>query len=66
MKFILEIDLENAAFTDNEGESGYAEVARILRYVADRVEVNDRPYQEDCGTAKDINGNSVCKWEVVD
>lgn len=60
-QFILAIDLENAAMQDQH------DVARALRDVADRlnkyVSTNFGPYCIE-GKIKDINGNTVGKWEV--
>lgn len=54
MKFIIEIDCDNAAFADECD----AEVARILRSFADKltartVDLHDWP------TLRDVNGNRV-------
>lgn len=51
----ISIDTDNAAFGDTEYDR-YAEIARILREAANRVEVGDH-----CGefTLRDINGNRV-------
>jgi hypothetical protein len=59
MKFRLEIECDNAAFDENPG----AEIANILRGVADRV----------CGGlvcptmrgARDSNGNHVCAFSFT-
>ena len=50
MRFILEIECDNAAFSDSKS----VEVARILHELADKIE-------DDCDEyyIKDINGNSV-------
>lgn len=53
MKFTLEIDCDNAAFQENDGDQ-YVEVARILREAADRIE-NGR----DSIALIDLNGNRV-------
>lgn len=55
--FKLEIDTGNAAFDDDNGGAG-AEIARILRKLADRVESDG--YMS--GTVSDINGNRVGTW----
>mgnify|MGYP000207783470 CR=1 FL=1 len=47
MRFVIVIDTENAAFEDRD-----AEVARILRDVADRQDEG-----RDIGTLRDANGN---------
>ena len=58
MKFIIRIDLENAAFSDgNEG----AELARILHKLAERIEnAGEAPrYFENI---RDYNGNTVGQY----
>ena len=62
MKFILEIELENAAMQDQH------DVATALRKTADRLNryasSNFGPYALE-GKVMDVNGNTVGKWEVV-
>ena len=55
MKFIVRIDLQNAAFADgNEG----AELARILRKLACRIEsAGEAPRCFE--NIRDVNGNTV-------
>jgi hypothetical protein len=55
-KFTIDPTL-NAAFEDDRGH----EVARILREIADRVEVG-----HEYGVAHDINGNTVGSWRFDD
>lgn len=55
MKFILEIDCDNAAFEPDAKR----EIARILRRAASKIDDNDS-YQH----LRDINGNKVGKWEI--
>lgn len=59
MKFLLRIECDNAAFEQCSG----AEVARILRSLAEQIEGDSL----ECGIGKlrDINGNQVGKWTVV-
>lgn len=60
MKFQLTIDCDNAAFQDENNDISYsAEVARILRSLADSVEHNATIDFEK--TLRDINGNVVGK-----
>lgn len=61
MKFTLEIDMDNAAFED-----GY-ELSRILNEVAyDHSGVtNDSGFTGE-GFIRDINGNTVGRWEITD
>jgi hypothetical protein len=55
--FRLELETDNAAFQPQWG----AEVARILREVADTVEpIGFRP---DGGNLRDINGNLAGYWK---
>lgn len=65
MKFTLSIDMDNAAFDDDQ-EHGYAprpEVARILRQQADRLEAGDY-YTGHSQTIRDVNGNDVGRGKV--
>lgn len=56
MKFLLTIDSENAAFS---GPEGAAEVARLLRQTADKVEQGG-----DGGPLMDYNGNKCGTWDA--
>ena len=65
MKFTLTIKCENAAFheDDNTGDSMAArgaEVARILRHVAEQV--TDGITFDDYRLVFDVNGNAVGEW----
>jgi hypothetical protein len=53
MIFEFKIDNRNAAFTGG----GDAEVARLLRQVADRIKAG-----EDCGDLMEFSGNRCGKW----
>ena len=53
--FYLNIETDNAAFTDDAPE---AEIARILRRIAERVERG-----EQSGDIMDVNGNRVGAWD---
>lgn len=59
MKFILEINLDNAAFDDGKT----AEVSRILKNLS-----NFRQFGKlapgDGGKLMDVNGNSVGEWSI--
>lgn len=57
MQFTVTIDTDNAAFS---GDDSGAELARILRAVAARVEDG-----ADDGVEYDINGNRVCTFELA-
>jgi hypothetical protein len=54
--FTLKIETDNAAFED-----GTAEIVRILRHVADRMEKQGHMG----GKCMDINGNRVGEWGVT-
>jgi hypothetical protein len=58
MRFTINMTCDNAAFDPYPGE----EVARILRDIADRVELGwtDDTWQ----TIRDINGNDVGRWKL--
>lgn len=58
--FNLEIEVSNAAFEDDCG----AEIARILRDVADRIEGMIRYDAKGryIASIRDLNGNTVGKW----
>ncbi len=58
MKITIDINMDNAAFE----ESG-AEVARILRKLAERLY---DPQVGEGGKLQDINGNTVGQWEVIE
>ena len=55
--FTLTIETDNAAFGDGDGR---AEVARILRDIADKVGV-----WQSYGRCMDSNGNNVGEWELT-
>lgn len=57
--FTLTIKTENAAF-DRRGGS---EIARLLAVVA--THVRGRDLDADSGTLRDVNGNTVGRWEVA-
>lgn len=59
--FTLTIDTDNAAFDDDPG----AEVARILRSVADRVDADLGPGPLLGGAARDVNGKTVGRWSFA-
>lgn len=62
--FRLTIQTDNAAFHEDDGtptfEARGAEVARILRAVADRAEAGSCE-----GRCIDANGNKVGEWEMT-
>lgn len=57
MRITIDIDTDNAAFDDDK----LAEVVRILRVVVDRL---GEGFTD--GRARDLNGNTVCKWRATD
>lgn len=56
MKFTAEIDMDNAAFTDEPFELPY-----ILIEVAKQISRGSV-----AGTCRDINGNKVGYWEITE
>lgn len=58
---IIEFDTNNSAFDNSDGLHGRAEIARILRNIADKVEEG----RVD-GSIRDINGNRVGNWKLND
>lgn len=60
MKAILEIDMGNAAFEDNP-----AELSRIMRELADKVEATGIASVGDDFVARDFNGNRVGCLNIV-
>lgn len=65
MAFTVTIATDNAAFCDADGEpddvSRVAEVTRILRELADRM---DESSADEHGFIRDSNGNRVGEWTV--
>ena len=62
MKFNLTCDLDNAAFDDCSG----LELSRILGSVINKLEYISELTTEDTGIVRDMNGNNICKWEVLE
>jgi hypothetical protein len=58
MKFTLAIDCDNAAFGETL-DGHLEETARLLRGLARRLEAG-----EDYGTLRDVNGNTVGRFEL--
>jgi hypothetical protein len=58
MEFSLFITADNAAFGDSDAEC-CAELARILRETADKLELG-----QDTGRLRDSNGNTVGRYSV--
>jgi len=59
--FTLEIETSNAAFGDDDRQEKLAEIARIIRLLADRLDNG-----QDEGKVHDINGNRVGTFELTD
>lgn len=59
--FRIEIETGNAAFLPDAGP----EVARLLRELADRLDGDDLPRYTPgaSGGTRDLNGNTVLRWE---
>jgi hypothetical protein len=65
MIFKLEIEMDNAAFVDENGDVSYsAELAKILRSLADNVETHATV--DFSANLYDINGNKVGIAEVIE
>lgn len=60
MRFVLEINLDNAAFEVRPRD----EMVRILVVVAGQLP--ETPTVGDSGRSRDINGNTVGFWKVED
>lgn len=62
MAFTLNIETSNEAFTADPG----AEIARIMRLVADSLALSDIPLNGDeRRPVRDINGSIVGRWEYT-
>lgn len=59
MAFTLTIETGNAAFTGHPGD----EIARILRHVADSLDIPLR--DDERQPVRDYNGNTVGRWEYT-
>jgi len=58
MKITIEINTDNAAFEDS---SKTEETGRIVATIASKIQCG-----LDSGNCKDINGNTVGQWELID
>lgn len=58
-RFVLSVRTDNAAFVE-DGCDGACEVARILRRLADKLDHDEMPFNENVNL-RDYNGN-VCGW----
>lgn len=59
MRFVLAINMDNAAFEDDAGD----ELRRILRHLSRDI-IGDHPEVGDDGRVRDANGNTVGAWHV--
>jgi hypothetical protein len=59
VRFVLEVNLDNAAFVDDP-----TELARILREVADSPDIASPGCRTEGVKVRDINGNTVGVWEI--
>lgn len=65
MRFTLDFDMDNAAFDTSENTvANVAEVTRILRKLAALLDGADVLTDQNGGTLRDSNGNSVGSWGV--
>ena len=66
MKFEMRVQMDNAAFDDQDG-SATIELARILRDVAAKLGTLALPSEkyDVHGTALDCNGNTVCFYSIL-
>lgn len=62
MELRLSLEMDNAAFASTMGRGH--EVARILRRLAGQVEADGLRHGDE-GKLRDVNGNTVGRWEVV-
>ena len=60
-KLLIDINLENAAF---EGDAAGAEIASILRDLADKLENATIPERDLLAALYDVNGNCVGACET--
>lgn len=60
-KIVIEFDLDNAAYRDDDGNLFYFSVAQTIRMIADSVE--DGKIE---GAVSDGNGNCVGGFEITD
>ena len=65
MNFTIDFDMDNAAFDTSENAVGnVTEVTRILRKLAALLDNVDVLTDQNGGTLRDTNGNSVGSWSV--
>ena len=65
MKFTLEIDLDNAAFSAGHSlQRDGAEIARILNRLANLAESSGPMREDDGGKLRDLNGNTCGHWQI--
>lgn len=66
MKFTLEINMDNAAFDNGNGDKNSCEVIRLLQDLTAKLSRRSYLDTDSCGVFVDINGNKVGTWEVTE
>jgi hypothetical protein len=64
MKFLVEINMDNAAFdgTENDAWAGRKELSKLLRELADEVDIST--VGAEYWVISDINGNKVLRARI--
>lgn len=65
MKFLLTVELDNAAFEESQPPV-FGELARILVDLGARMGTWDRPAASEEGHVRDYNGNGIGTWEITE
>jgi hypothetical protein len=68
MRFTLQLDMSGSAFdhyTGSDSGRDATEVALILRALSERINCLDVLTEQNGGTLRDSNGNSVGSWNVT-
>lgn len=60
MRFTLEIKMDNDAFQDDP----MGELSQTIKEVAEILPISHENIRSVSGNIKDINGNTVGKWEL--
>ncbi|MGA2260002.1 MAG: hypothetical protein ABSH28_01050 [Acidobacteriota bacterium] len=64
MRMTIEVEMNNAAFTEDGPGSECYEAVRILRDLADRIECNPNFLSGHSQALRDINGNEVGRMGI--
>lgn len=65
MQLILRMNLDSAAFVGADDDHGPGpEIARILRELADLVDIGGDLLETSAGSLRDFNGNTCGRWAV--